>query len=153
MKKILIAVLVTVAVGFAGTFVTTPAIAGWYTTIVKPSFNPPNWLFGPVWTILYILMGVAAGIVWNRGTERLDVRRALAAYGVQLGLNVAWSFIFFGMHNPAAAFAEIVALWLAIVITMVMFKRVAQPAAWLLAPYLGWVSFAAVLNYSIWMLN
>lgn len=124
----------------------------WYRLLRKPFFTPPGWLFGPVWTVLYVCMGVAAWLVWRR-----DARRgrgvALAAFSVQLALNAAWPALFFGLRSPAIAFADIVALWLAVVWTTWTFFRASRPAGWLMVPYLGWLSFAVALNLAIWRLN
>lgn len=147
------AVLVSELAGIIGTFFTTPAIPTWYADLVKPSWNPPSWVFGPVWTTLFALMGIAAFLVWRKGLQRRDVRIALGVFAVQLVLNTCWSILFFGLRNPGAAFAKIIALWLAILATIVTFFRISKTAAWLLLPYIAWVSFAAYLNYTIWMLN
>ncbi len=124
----------------------------WYRTLEKPFFNPPNWIFGPVWTILYAAMAVAAWIVW-REQGRVNVAKALAAYGVQLVLNTAWSWLFFGRHHIGLALVDIALLWFAIIATMLLFWRVTRTAAMLLVPYLMWVSFAALLNLRFWQLN
>ena len=124
----------------------------WYQTLAKPSWMPPDWLFGPVWTALYVLMAVAAWVVWRRGGATA-ARLPLGLFGLQLALNVGWSAIFFGLRLPGVAFAEILLLWLAIAATAVAFWRRSKLAAWLLAPYLAWTTFAAVLNASIWSLN
>ncbi len=139
--------------GIVGSVFTMSSIPGWYTTLARPEFAPPNWLFGPVWTILFLLMGIAAFLVWRKGLGRKEAKTALRIFVVQLVLNVLWSVIFFGLHNPGGAFVEIILLWLAIVATIYTFARVSRPAAWLLAPYILWVSFAAYLNYAIWTLN
>ena len=119
----------------------------WYNSLPKPWFTPPSWVFGPAWTILYVLMAVAAVMVWkSKENGRGDRRKALVAFAAQLALNVAWTPLFFGLHRPDLAFVDIVLLWLAIVATIVLFSRVRRAAAWLLAPYLAWVSFALVLN-------
>jgi translocator protein len=125
----------------------------WYSTIEKPAFTPPNWVFGPVWTILYLLMGVAAFLVWRKGLQLRTVRIALGWFLVQLVLNTLWTPIFFGLHHIGWAFAVIVLLWVAIAVAMYCFSRVSTTAAILLVPYLLWVSFATVLNGSIWRLN
>jgi len=138
--------------GSLGAIATTPEIEGWYQTLVKPSWNPPNYVFGPVWTVLYVMMAVAAWLVWKPGGFRLAAI-PLALFAVQLGLNIAWSWIFFGMHQTGWAFVEILVLWLAIAATAVAMFRHSGIAAWLLLPYLGWVTFAAVLNFTIWRLN
>jgi tryptophan-rich sensory protein len=124
----------------------------WYAALKKPSWNPPSWVFGPVWSALYAMMAVAAWLVWKRGGFAAQ-RRPLSMFLVQLALNAAWTPLFFGLHRPGLAFAEIVLLWLAIAATLGVFRRVNQAAAWLLAPYLAWVSFAAALNFEIWRLN
>ena len=131
---------------------TSRAVRDWYPTLVKPAWNPPAWLFGPVWTVLYIAMAVAAWLVWRR-VGWAGTRLALTLFMVQLTLNAAWSIIFFGLRNPGAAFAEVVVLWAAILGTLVLFWQVSVPAGILFIPYLTWVSFAAVLNFSIWRLN
>ncbi len=151
--KAVIAVGASLIAGAVGSLFTVSAIPTWYAALHKPALSPPNGVFGPVWTTLYVLMGVAAFLVWRSGWNRKDVRRALVAFGIQLGLNALWSVVFFGLHNPAAALAEIGLLWAAIAWTIVLFWRVSRPAAVLLAPYLVWVSFAAYLNFGIWMLN
>lgn len=150
--KLAIAVGVSELAGVLGSVFTVPTISGWYETLQKPALNPPNWVFGPTWTALYFLMGVAAFGVWRSGRRR-KAKTALIVFCLQLVLNVAWSAIFFGLKNPFWAFVDIVALWLAIIWTIVMFYRVSKPAALLLLPYILWVSFAAYLNYAIWILN
>ncbi len=125
----------------------------WYSQLQKPDWNPPNWVFGPVWTTLFVLMGIAAFLVWRKGLERKDVKIALSIFIGQLVLNTLWSMIFFGLHSPGGALVEIMFLWLAIVATIITFAKVSKPAAWILTPYILWVSFAAYLNYSIWILN
>jgi translocator protein len=122
----------------------------WYAGLDKPAWNPPGWLFGPVWTVLYAAMGVSAWLVWRCGR---DSRSALAPFFVQLALNAAWTPVFFGMHEMGWAFAVILALWLAIAVTIAVFARHSRPAALLLLPYLAWVTFAAALNFSLWRLN
>jgi translocator protein len=124
----------------------------WYEGLEKPPLTPPNWVFGPVWTTLYLMMGVAAGLVWRQAGLRRG-GAALALYGVQLGLNTAWSWLFFGLKEPGLAFIDIVVLWLAIVATTAAFARISPAAGWLMVPYLVWVSFASYLNLMIWRLN
>lgn len=145
-------VLLCLAAGGLGAIATTPEIDGWYRTLAKPDWTPPDWLFGPVWTALYILMGVAAWLVWKRDGTR-GASGPLTLFAVQLLLNVAWSWIFFRYHALGWASAEIVVLWLAIATTMLAFFRQSRLAGWLLAPYLAWVSFASLLNFAIWRLN
>lgn len=151
--KIIIAIVVCLAIGGLSGFATTDAIEGWYATVNKPSFNPPNWIFGPVWTLLYIMMGVAAGLVWKAGWERKEVRIALGIFVVQLLLNGLWSLIFFAWHSPMWALVEILVLLVFIILTIVRFKPINSTAAYLLLPYLAWVSFATVLTAAIWYLN
>jgi tryptophan-rich sensory protein len=151
--KIVAAVGVCLLAGAAGGLFTSPAIPGWYAALQKPAFNPPNWIFGPVWTALYIMMGVAAFLVWDRGWRRPGVRHALAVFAAQLVLNVLWSALFFGARSPAAALVDIFALWLGILASIILFARVSKAGAVLMVPYLLWVSFAAVLNVAIVALN
>ncbi len=124
----------------------------WYATLSKPSWNPPGWVFGPVWTALYTMMGIAAWLVWRRGGFSAQ-RRPLGLFLVQLALNAAWTPLFFGLHWTGVAFADIVLLWLALAATIAACHPVNRAAAWLLAPYLMWVSFAALLNFTLWRLN
>lgn len=145
-------VAVSLGAGGLGAVATTPQIDGWYRTIVKPEWNPPNWVFGPVWTTLFILMGISAWLIWKPAGFKKAIL-PLALFAFQLILNVAWSWIFFGMHQIGWAVVEILILWLAILTTMVAFFRRSKPAGWLLAPYLCWVTFASVLNFTIWRLN
>jgi tryptophan-rich sensory protein len=151
--KLVIALLLPQLAGLVGTFFTTPSIDSWYKSLVRPELAPPNWVFAPVWITLYLLMGIAAYLVWKRGWKKPGVKEGLCLFFSQLVLNSSWSVIFFGLHNPRAAFVEIISLWLAILATLVTFAKTSRPAAWLLLPYLLWVSFAAYLNYSIWILN
>lgn len=145
-------ILICFAAAGLGAAVTTPQIRGWYATINKPSWNPPDWVFGPVWTVLYLMMAVAAWLVWRRSSFRMD-RIPLAVFAVQLALNSLWSVLFFGMQQPGLAAAEILLLVAMILATVVVFWRRSPVAGSLLLPYLIWVSFASVLNLSIWQLN
>jgi tryptophan-rich sensory protein len=151
--KLVASIIIAELAGIIGTLFTTPAIPVWYQLLIKPAFNPPNWLFGPVWTILFFLIGIAAYFVWNEGWENRNVKIALSVYGIQLVLNVLWDYLFFGLQNPFIGFVGIIALWIVIVINILVFFRVSRKAAYLLIPYILWVSFAALLNYSIWQLN
>jgi tryptophan-rich sensory protein len=152
--RILVLVVTCLAIGYFSGMVTRSAITTWYPTLVKPSFNPPNWIFAPVWSMLYIMMGVAAGLVWNRiDHEKEAVKNALICFAVQLGLNALWSYLFFGLKNPLLAGVEIIVLWLMIYETYTKFAKINSIAGYLLLPYLLWVSFAMVLNGSIWWLN
>jgi len=128
------------------------SIGPWYESLMKPAWNPPNWLFGPVWTLLYILMAVAVWLVW-RSHGFKGATLPLTMFVVQLGLNTGWSWLFFGLHRPGVAFAEILLLWAAILVTIILFWRLKRLAGILLLPYLLWVSFAAILNYTVWQLN
>lgn len=151
--KLIIAIVISESAGIIGSLFTAPSIDGWYVGIVKPALNPPAWVFGPVWTTLFVLMGIAAFLIWKKGLNRKDVKIALGIFLVQLILNTLWSIIFFGLRSPGGAFIEVILLWLAILATIIAFAKISKPAAWLLAPYILWVSFAAYLNYSIWILN
>lgn len=151
--KLLVTVIGSELAGIIGSVFTVSSIPTWYATLNRPPLSPPNWLFGPVWTTLYALMGIAAFLVWKKGLDRKDVKLALGIFLGQLVLNSLWSIIFFGLQNPGAALVEIIFLWLAIVATIIAFAKISKSAAWLLLPYLLWVSFAAYLNYSIWTLN
>lgn len=146
-------VLVCVSVGYYSGTVTRDSITTWYPTLVKPFFNPPNWIFAPVWTLLYIMMGIAAGLVWSSDSNIKAIKKALGVFAIQFGLNALWSYLFFGLHNPLLALVEIVLLWLMIWETYNQFKKIDKVAAYLLIPYLAWVSFATILNASIWWLN
>ncbi|MBU1089730.1 tryptophan-rich sensory protein [Patescibacteria group bacterium] len=152
-SKLIIAIGASELAGIVGSLFTASSIPTWYATLAKPALNPPNWIFGPVWAILYLLMGVAAFLVWRKGFRRKDVKVALAVFGGQLFLNAIWSIIFFGLKSSGWAFVEIMLLWFAIVGTMAVFYKISKPAMYLLAPYILWVSFAAYLNLAIWTLN
>ncbi|MEM9648059.1 MAG: TspO/MBR family protein [Bacteroidota bacterium] len=157
MKKkltyIIVAVLVCLLIGFLSSFATQSSVNDWYTTLNKPSFNPPNWLFAPVWTLLYILMGVSAGIVWSKGFHHIWVKTALYHFGFQLLFNALWSIVFFGFQSPFWAFLVILVLLTLIMLTIKWFRVVSKLASFLLIPYLLWVCFATLLNYKIWELN
>ena len=151
--KLIVAVAAPVMIGGLSGFATARGVSTWYPTLVKPSFNPPAWVFGPVWTVLYLMMGVAAYLVWRQGIDADGVRVALAVFVIQLALNGLWSILFFGMHSPGWALVEIVVLWFAIGMTIRLFWDVAPAAGALLLPYWAWVSFATILNASLWWLN
>lgn len=140
-------------IGFLAALTTQSSIGDWYLQLDKPNFNPPNWIFGPVWTVLYILMGVAAGIVWNKGFYHKWVKTALYHFGFQLLLNASWSLLFFGMQKPFWALLNIIALFVLLLFTIKWFKIVNKSAAYLLIPYAIWIAFAAILNFEIWRLN
>lgn len=152
--KIAIALLVCLAVGYSASTVTRPSVETWYPTLIKPIFNPPNWIFMPMWTLLYILMAVAAGLVWDKIKEQNEaVKKALLFFIIQLTLNAIWSYLFFGLKNPLLALIEIALLWLMIYETYLKFTKINKTAGYLLIPYLAWVAFAGILNASIWWLN
>ncbi len=152
-KKLIVAVTVCEGAGILGSIVTFPAIPTWFATLVKPSFSPPNWVFGPVWTTLYFLMGVSLYRVWMRSVKKLLVREAIFYFFVQLFLNVVWSFVFFGQKNIGNALVDIAFLWVAIALTIRKFYHIDRWATYLLVPYFLWVSFAMYLNYSLFLLN
>lgn len=152
--RIVLVVTTCLVIGYLSGTVTRESITTWYPTLVKPIFNPPNWIFAPVWTLLYAMMGVAGGIIWNHlETNKEQVKKAFTFFIIQLALNALWSYLFFGLHNPLLALLEIIILWLMIFETYVQFKSINKLAGWLLIPYLAWVSFATILNASIWWLN
>ena len=157
MKKrviyITIIVLVCLAIGFLSSIATQSSVNDWYLTLDKPSFTPPNYLFAPVWTALYIMMGVAAGIVWSKGYHHIWVKTALYHFVFQLLLNALWSIVFFGLKNPLGGMIVILALLTMIILTIKWFRVISKPAAYLLVPYVLWVVFASALNYKIWELN
>jgi translocator protein len=136
----------------AGAIVTGSSVRDWYPMLRKPSWNPPSWLFGPVWTILYAMMAIAAWLVWRR-REVLSVNSALGLFAFQLVLNAAWSPLFFGLRNPIAGLSDIVPLWAAILVTMMSFWKISPAAGALMVPYWLWVSFATALNFAIWRMN
>lgn len=152
--RIIYCVAICLVVGYLSSITTQSSINTWYPTLIKPSFNPPNWLFAPVWTLLFIMMGVAAGMIWNQLENQKElVKKALLFFTVQLLLNALWSYLFFGLNNVLLALIEIVLLWLIIYETFYIFKKIDKKAAYLFIPYLIWVGFAAVLNGSIYYLN
>lgn len=151
--KLIIAILLPLLVGATSGFFTTTGVGSWYQTIQKPSWNPPNWIFGPVWTTLYILMGIALFLVWKADTNPGTKRIAIVLFALQLVFNFFWSFIFFNQHAIGWALVEIIGMWLLILATIFAFAGISKTAAWLLVPYISWVSFAALLNYTIWKIN
>lgn len=155
LSKGIISVAVCVLVGFLSGFATQSSVKTWFPTLVKPFFNPPAWVFAPVWTILYILMGLSIAIVWSNENVKKgeNKKKAMFLFGVQLLLNALWSILFFGLCNPFLAFIEILLLWLLIFETIKAFGKIDTLASKLLYPYLVWVSFATLLNGSIWYLN
>ena len=151
--QLIISIIACQFAGVIGSIFTTPAIPGWYATLDKPAFTPPNWLFAPAWITLYLLMGIAAFLVWRKGLDNRPVRLALAIFLVQLLLNAFWSVAFFGLQSPLSGIIVILVLWIAILFTILRFFRISYMAGALLLPYILWVSFATVLNISIWVLN
>jgi len=151
--RVLIFILICEGAGIIGSVFTMPSIPGWYAGLSKPPFNPPNWIFGPVWTILYAMMGLSAYLIYQSGIGKKQVKRALAVFAVQLLLNTLWSIVFFGVHMIFAAVIVILLLWGMILVTIIVFHRISKAAAYLLIPYILWVSFATVLNISLYILN
>ena len=174
--KFFISIIICELVGVVGAIFTTPEINGWYKGLNKPFFNPPSWIFGPVWTTIFVLMGISLYLVWikkwmpqnkinfigkkpwNKLSQKLlfgswQKANIIIIFWTQIILNVLWSVIFFGLHSPGAAFFELSMLWFAILFLIINFYRVSKTAAWLLLPYILWVSFAGVLNFFIWILN
>ncbi len=151
--SLIAAIAICELAGVVGSFFTTPAINTWYRTLVKPDLAPPNWIFAPVWTTLFFLMGIAVYLVWEKNWNRKEKKLALMVFFGQLILNIIWSILFFGLRNPALAFIEIILLWLAIAASIYFFSKISKPAAWLLIPYILWVSFASYLNFQLWQLN
>ena len=158
-NRLLISVLLPLLVGFAGSLVTSPAIKGWYANINRPSFAPPNSVFGPVWTMLFILMGIAFFLVWQQPVKKNSKKQqqlkkeAVACFLTQLLFNFLWSYLFFGLQLPWAAFIEIIVLWGLIAATIIRFERIKPLAAYLLLPYILWVTFASVLNFAFAYIN
>ena len=151
--KLIVSIIIPVAIGATAGFFTAAGVDSWYQSINKPSWNPPSWIFAPVWTILYIMMGIALFLVWKSNNNEALKKRAMILFFVQLALNFFWSFIFFDQQQPGWALVEIIAMWVAILLTIFAFAKVNKIAAWLLVPYISWVSFASILNYTIWQLN
>lgn len=151
--KLLIALIIPQLVAAAGAYITVTGTGSWYQTLDKPSWNPPNWVFGPVWTTLYILMGIAMYWVWKSHAPVKQKRWAITLWSIQLFFNFLWSYLFFGQEQLFGALLEIIVLWVMILLTIFAFARVSKLAAWLLVPYICWVSFAAILNYALWDLN
>lgn len=159
-SRLAASILIPELAGAVGSVITIPSINRWYKALHKPDFNPPSSVFGPVWTILYLLMGISLYLILDKRqskdilpTVRNRADKAVEVFGVQLGLNAIWTFLFFGLKSPISGLIDIVLLWIAIVATIILFAPISMVAAILLIPYLAWVSFAAVLNYSIWQLN
>jgi len=151
--KLVVAIVACQCAGIIGSIFTTSAIPTWYATLQKPFFTPPNWLFAPAWITLYLLMAIAAFLIWRQGLGQKGVKSALVIFLVQLVLNALWSIVFFGFQSPLYGMVVILALWVAILLTILRFFRLSAAAGALLLPYILWVSFASALNISIWLLN
>lgn len=151
--RFLFCISISLSAGIIGNLTTAESVAGWYQKLQKPSFTPPDWLFGPVWTLLYVLMGIAAYLVWRAGLQNKLVRIGLIIFTLQLLLNLMWSLVFFGLNSPFGALLDIVCLWLTILAAIFCFYKVSTVAGWLMVPYLVWVSFAVILNFQIWRMN
>jgi translocator protein len=151
--KLIISIAIPLIIGGTSGFFTATGVESWYQTINKPSWNPPGWIFGPVWTTLYVLMGIALFLVWKADASPELKKIAIILFAVQLALNFCWSFIFFYQQQPGWALVEIIVMWAFILFTIFAFAQVNKTAAWLLVPYISWVSFAVILNYTIWKLN
>jgi translocator protein len=152
-SKFILSIFLCFFVAFLGSVFTFPSIPGWYSTLHKPFFNPPNWIFGPVWTILFFLMGVSLYIVWTENINNKKKESAIKIFILQLVLNLLWSLAFFGLHQPLLAMVIIVILWLSIFMTIKYFYKISRLSAYLLYPYISWVSFASILNFAIVILN
>lgn len=151
--KLISAVVICLAAGFIGSIFTTPAIPTWYAGLNKPSFSPPNWIFAPVWTTLFILMGIAVFLVWEKRKESKLAQHGIYLFSLQLAMNTLWSILFFGMQSPLAALFDIAVLWVLILACIITFWKISRAASWLMLSYLLWVSFASVLNVYIVLLN
>ncbi|MCX6826154.1 MAG: tryptophan-rich sensory protein [candidate division Zixibacteria bacterium] len=151
--KLIISIVICQMAGIIGSIPNASSIPTWYAGLTKPSFNPPNWIFAPVWITLYLLMGVAVFLVWRQGLSNPPVKFALTLFILQLALNTAWTYLFFGLKSPLLAFSEILFLWVVIIAVILSFLKISIAAGLLLIPYILWVSFAVLLNFSIWRLN
>lgn len=151
--KLVFSIVITQAAGIIGSIFTYPAVQTWFVELSKPAYNPPNWVFGPVWTTLYFLMGISLYLVWVRGIHKKPVKIALIVFAAQLLLNSLWSILFFGLQSPLLALVDITLLWVMIVAMIITFAKVSPNAAKLQIPYFLWVTFATYLNYALWVLN
>ena len=152
-SKLVCSVSLCLLTGLLGSFVTIDSVTTWYADLSRPSFAPPDWTFGVVWPILYVMMGISAFLIWESDKNKRQVKVALVVFVLQLVLNGIWTPIFFGLHIIALALVEIVLLWIAILLTIIAFWRISKAAAFLLFPYILWISFAVVLNAAFWYLN
>lgn len=151
--KLIVSIIVCEVIGSIGSLFTMPAIASWYASLAKPAWTLPNWLFAPVWTTLFFLMGIALYLVWMKGIRAKGVKEGLWLFGIQFALNVLWSYLFFGLQSPALGLIGIIVLWVFILATMISFYKISRPAAYVLVPYIAWVTIATLLNYSVMVLN
>jgi len=151
--KLIASIVICLIAGALGSFFTTPAIPTWYATLIKPSIAPPNWVFFPVWTALFIMMGISLFLVWQKSLQDQQVKTALSIFTIQLILNVLWSAAFFGLRSPIAGLIVISILWVFILAMIPRFMKISRVAGLLLIPYLLWVSFASIINFLIWRLN
>jgi len=152
-KLLLFTIIISQLAGIIGSFFTASAIPFWYATLNKPPFNPPNWLFGPVWITLYTLMGISLYLIWIKGIEKPNIKYAVKSFIIHLAINSIWSIIFFGLKQLLLAFIIIIILWVLILYLIKLFAKIDKVSAYLLVPYILWVSFASLLNFAIWMLN
>ncbi len=150
--KLIVSIVLILGIGSLGAVFTTSEIPTWYAGLQKPSFNPPNYLFGPVWSVLYLLMGISFYLIWEQPAASIK-STAITLFIIQFALNFCWSIIFFKYHQLGWALVEIIAMWLFILLTIVWFAKLNKTAAWLLVPYISWVSFATLLNFALWRLN
>lgn len=151
--KFILCIIAVELIGIIGGFFTASAIPIWYASLIKPSFNPPSWLFGPVWTILYAMIGISLYLFITSKAKTKDKRKGYLIFSVQILLNFIWSPVFFGMQNIFGGLMIIILLWLSIILNLFIFYKISKASAWLLVPYWLWVSFASILNFSLWMLN
>lgn len=151
--KFVISIVVCQATGLAASIFTRESVTTWYRILNKPSFNPPDWLFAPVWITLYALMGISLYLVWRKGFSFKEVQYSLGIFLVQLIVNSLWSFVFFGSRSISGGLIVIIILWVLILITILSFYKISSASAFILIPYLLWVTYAAILNISIWQLN
>ncbi|MFA5856749.1 MAG: TspO/MBR family protein [Candidatus Pacearchaeota archaeon] len=151
--KLILSIIISQLAGFIGSIFTFNSVNSWYLTLNKPFFNPPSWIFGPVWVSLYFLIGISFYLIWNNGFKSKTSKLALGFFITQLILNSLWSIIFFGLKSPLFAFIEIILLWISIVLTMYYFSKISKTATYLLIPYILWVSFASILNLAMVILN
>ena len=151
--KLIISILICETTGITSGLIANTGVNTWFDALNKPSWNPPAFLFAPVWTFLYLLMGISLWLIWKSAAPVAQKSNAIILFSLQLFLNFWWSIIFFKFHSPAFALVDIILLLILILFTIISFSKLSKPAAWLLVPYIAWVSFATILNYSIWVLN